>query len=251
MELAQIKDMTAAMQRARHLLLDAVWGDDRVSRNRDMAALASAWAYAAAAGLVSENPIIRVRRNRETPRKRYVSDEELGQFLAHCCGRRLRAYVSLKLATGLRQGQLLALTWADWDGDALTVAPAKGGRETVYTGAELGAAIEAVRRAWAGRDFLFGVSGDALRMRWRRAMRRFVAAGGSRFREHDLRAKVATDAGGLERAPALLGHQTPAITERVYRRGPKRVAAARAGVALSAAGAATGPQLGLDFGGVT
>ena len=51
----------------------------------------------------------------------------------------------------------------------------------------------------------------------------------------------------LERAQALLGHQTPALTAKVYRRGPRRVDAARSDVARAAA--ATGPQLGLDFGG--
>jgi len=38
-----------------------------------------------------------------------------------------------------------------------------------------------------------------------------------RFTEHDLRAKVASD-NNLERAQELLGHSSPVMTNRVYRR---------------------------------
>jgi integrase len=44
-----------------------------------------------------------------------------------------------------------------------------------------------------------------------------------RFKEHDLRAKCASDAETLERARQLLGHADARITERVYRRKPEVV----------------------------
>jgi len=44
-----------------------------------------------------------------------------------------------------------------------------------------------------------------------------------RFTEHDLRAKVASDAESLERARQLLAHADSRITQRVYRRRPERI----------------------------
>jgi integrase len=44
-----------------------------------------------------------------------------------------------------------------------------------------------------------------------------------RFTEHDLRAKVGSDAASLEKARALLQHADARTTARVYRRKPERV----------------------------
>jgi integrase len=44
-----------------------------------------------------------------------------------------------------------------------------------------------------------------------------------RFTEHDLRAKVGSDAESLERARQLLAHADSKITQRVYRRKPERI----------------------------
>jgi len=44
-----------------------------------------------------------------------------------------------------------------------------------------------------------------------------------RFTEHDLRAKVASEAASLEKARALLQHADARTTARAYRRKPERV----------------------------
>ena len=44
-----------------------------------------------------------------------------------------------------------------------------------------------------------------------------------RFTEHDLRAKVGSDAESLEHASKLLAHVDSRMTERAYRRRPDRV----------------------------
>ena len=217
-----------------------------VRANRDVAVLSILFRRAVAGGLIQANPIRELRRNPERPRSRYVSDAELSLFLSRCDAR-LQSYVRVKLATGLRQGQLLRLRWEDWDGAELRAPLAKGGRPTIYRGGGLPAALEAARVAWRSgpRGPLFPaplgperpITGDALRRRWARAMRRHLdaVAGGdpaareaARFREHDLRAKVATDSGDVAIAQARLGHATPTITSRVYMRGPRRVEAAPA-----------------------
>lgn len=47
-----------------------------------------------------------------------------------------------------------------------------------------------------------------------------------RFTEHDLRAKVGSDAESLARAQELLSHADVKMTEKYYRRKPKRIAPA-------------------------
>lgn len=44
-----------------------------------------------------------------------------------------------------------------------------------------------------------------------------------RFTEHDLRAKVGSDAESLEHAKQLLAHSDSRLTERVYRRRPETI----------------------------
>ena len=80
-------------------------------------------------------------RFREKPRNRYVTDEELAAFLKYCSPF-LRAYVDLKMMTGLRQSQMLQLTVSNWNGQALTVPGSKGGRPVIYSGEGLQAAVE-------------------------------------------------------------------------------------------------------------
>lgn len=209
-----------------------------VSANRDLAVLSILFRRAVAAGLIGANPIRELRRNPEKPRTRYVSDAELQLFLAHC-GDPLRSYIALKLTTGLRRGQLLRLRWSDWDGRELRAPAAKGGRETIYSGAGLPAAMRAVERTWPPLRPdapVIRISDRALRGRWERAMRRHLKAvagadaaarEAANFTEHDLRAKVATDSADVRLAQARLGHTSSAVTEAVYIRGPRRVTAAR------------------------
>jgi integrase len=59
---------------------------------------------------------------------------------------------------------------------------------------------------------------------WERLMVKAKAAGlGSRFHFHDLRAKSATDGDDLMASSERLGHSSPEITKRVYRRKPTKV----------------------------
>ena len=208
-----------------------------VRANRDIAVLGAAWGAAASEGIAPRNPIRDLQRNAERPRERYVSDTELASFLASSPPR-LRAYVRLKMATGCRAGQLLALQWEHWRDGELRVAAVKGGLATRYGGGEVAGALAAVKGAWGGdgrigpmfrasRGELRPIASVSLRYLWRQAMRAHLAAGGDHFREHDLRAKVGSDAEGLERAMMMLGHSGSAVTSRVYRRRPRRVESAR------------------------
>ena len=206
--------------------------------NLDMKCLSLVFARAVRSGVLVSNPVREVRRLPAKARDRYVTDAELHQFRQHC-EPRLGAYVELKLVTGARQGQLIALRWHDWDGDGLHVGAAKHGRATIYEGAAVAEALQRCAIAFYGAMLSTMRPEDAVictRARrpyraarywiegvWSSAMSRYEAAGGKRFTEHDLRAKVATDAHDLTRAMTLLGHRTSQITEKVYMRGPRRV----------------------------
>ena len=228
----------------------------------ELVELATLLSYCARHGVIRSNPAREVRANGAKPRDRYVSDAELSDFLTHC-DPWLRSYVALKCATGVRQGQLLALKWSAWDGTDLLVPAAKGGRTTAYHGQAVVDALRAIMsamhdRPWRDADTMRGVHIIVSPKRrtpylppnahrsfynvWRRAMLAHEAAGGQRFHEHDLRAKVASDAGSVDRARDLLGHQTTAITDRVYRRRERRVEAHNNAAQLDLFDAAGNPR---------
>jgi integrase len=207
-----------------------------VQGNRMVAVLSALMTRCIEWGALDRNPCREVRRTKEEPRDRYVGDEELQAFLRRSTPL-IRAWVRLKQATGLRQGQMLALDELDWN-DAtgeLTVPGAKRGFDAIYHGGDLRGAVEAalalprprtgpIFRNRAGERY----SGDGFRSLWQYAMAMHVEAGGVRFTEHDIRAKVASDSADDLEAQARMGHRSLATTRRVYRRRPKRVEAAGA-----------------------
>ena len=203
-----------------------------IAANREKAVLSAVVTACVRWGALDQNLVRQVKRNPEIPRDRYVTDEEVDAFLNEC-NAMLKAYVQLKLLTGLRQGQILGMKLSDWDGERLTVQGAKGGRTVVYSGDGL---IDAVNQAAALRKgralrsiYLFATrtgrpySGDGFRSIWQRAMHKYIAAGNERFTDHDLRAKVASDSEDLAAAQSRLGHQSSQLTNRVYRRKPAQV----------------------------
>ncbi len=62
-----------------------------------------------------ENPVKKVKNFRENnERLRYLSKEEIAKLLEHCGGE-LNALVKFALNTGMRRGEIMALTWNDVD----------------------------------------------------------------------------------------------------------------------------------------
>lgn len=173
-----------------------------------------------------------------TPRTRYVEDVELNAFLEKCGNDFIRAYVDLKMLTGLRQGQLLSLRREWWDSKQLIVPPAKGGRATAYADnpqGELANAIQALAgvhgpNAVRSTEFIVTTrrgkpyTTDGFRAIWSRAMKKYLdATGNERFTENDLRAKVATDAESLLHAQERLGHTSSKTTLTHYTRKARPV----------------------------
>lgn len=214
--------------------------------------LSHAFSKAVKWGLIDYHPFLRqVNLDTSKPRDRYVEDWEIIECLSLDTKRRrgsilaVQAYIRLKLLTGMSRGDLLRLQPAvHFQDDGIHIQRHKTknstGKKTIYEWSD--ALRESVADALAARPvdiapFLFcnkwgkgyineekgtAKGWDAL---WQGFMERLLTETKvkERFTEHDLRAKVASDAESLEHARALLSHADAGVTERVYRRKPERV----------------------------
>jgi len=218
----------------------------KIAAHREIELLSHAYTKAVEWGYIDKHPFKgEVRLEGEAPRERYVEDWEVVEILSLESKRKsgsvlmIQAYLRLKLLTGMAQGDLLRLRMDEniqQDGIHNQRHKTKGttGKRTIYAWtAEL---QEAVRMALEARPkqspFLFcnregkGYVNEKLgrasgwKSMWQRFMERVVEETKvtEHFTEHDLRAKVASDAATLEHARSLLAHADSRTTSRVYRR---------------------------------
>lgn len=222
----------------------------KTAAKREIEVLSHAFTKAVQWGLMKAHPFKgEVRLDGAKPRTRYVEDWEIIEVMALPSRRRkgsagmVQAYLRLKLLTGLRQRDLLLLTASDCKEDGIHVTPSKTknstGKRVVYEWSpELRntySDILAVRPALSpflfcnrfGIGFVDEETGEA--KPWNNMWQKFMARVlkdtkiTERFTEHDLRAKVGSDAESLERARQLMAHADARMTERVYRRKPERI----------------------------
>jgi integrase len=205
--------------------------------NRILSFLRSVFHHALDLGLVDSNPCIGVRRNREKPRDRYLTDAEYLAIRASATPD-LAPIVEVAYLTGQRIGDVLAIKLADITPDGISFRAQKTGqRMLVRMTPDLAAAVAAARAIprrvaslylfstkRGGRPYSYRTVHDM----WTRACER---AGVLDATPHDLRAKSLTDAKrqGLD-PQALGGHSTEAMTLRYIRDkatvvalGPRRV----------------------------
>ena len=199
-----------------------------IAANRETALLSSVFKFAIRKGLASENPCRYVSRNPEKPRDRHVEDSEY-QAVYNVSPPVIQCAMDLARQTGLRLGDLLKLNEREnVRDDGLYVVTGKTGRKLVFEWTdELRATIERckiLRGAVKGIGLyllpnregqqytLFGFS-----TLWQRVMRK---SGVARFQFRDLRAMAANKS---EQPTELLGHNDPKVTNRIYRRAPRRV----------------------------
>ena len=120
--------MNPTMVRARHayqfLDLRAREGAP-VRGNREFALLSTIMTHAVRWGIIDCTPFNGIIRNPERPRDRLVLDEEIGVFFKYCPWW-LQLYIELKLATGLRQTDMINLSSKDWcENEGLKVQTSK------------------------------------------------------------------------------------------------------------------------------
>jgi integrase len=210
--------------------------------NHEVGVLSHAYTKAIEWGLAEENPIKgKVGKIPTPPRTRYIEDWELVEALKVATPF-VKAYIHLKLLTGLRRGDMLSILHADLKPDGIHVQPTKtqgtSGKKVVYEwNDELTLAVEIIKTLsrnveskWlfctrSGKGYMSengrSNSFDSL---WQRFIAKAMEETDlkERFTEHDLRAKVASD-NDSERARQLLGHTSAAMTDRVYRRKPELI----------------------------
>jgi len=180
-------------------------------------------------GYLQVNPAKDVRKYREPPgRMRYLSPEEVGRLLT-VCSDKLLPIVIVALHTGMRRGEVLGLRWEDIDLQQRTirVADSKNGeaRTVPMTDAvrDVLRAHEITRSGDCPWVFPSSEGGrrDNVNTAWRTARKR---AGLKDFRFHDLRHTAASYlamAGvDLRAIQEILGHKTPALTQRYSHLSP-------------------------------
>lgn len=223
----------------------------KIAAHREVELLSHAYTKAVEWGFIDRHPFKNeVRLEGEAARDRYIEDWEILEVLELPNTRKagsvlmIQAYIRLKLLTGMAQGDLLRLRTDEHiqeDGIHTQRHKTKGssGKRTIYEWTpELKAAVQMALEArpakssylFCNRDgegYVNETTGKApgWKSMWQRFMARVLAETKVKehFTEHDLRAKVASDAATLEHARSLLAHADARTTNRVYRRKAERV----------------------------
>ena len=226
----------------------------KIAAHREVELLSHAYTKAVEWGYIDRHPFKgEVRLTGEKPRERYVEDWEILEALTLKPRRAgdsipvIQAYIRIKLLTGMAQGDLLRLTTDNLKEDGIHNQRHKTinstGKRTIYLWSpELKEAVEmaqAVRPKQStllfctrrGEPYINELIGRASGWKsiWQRYMARIIAETKvtQTFTEHDLRAKVGSDADSLEHARALLSHTDSRTTDKIYRRKAEKVSTMR------------------------
>lgn len=161
-----------------------------VSANREVACLSSIFEWGIRKGFVEFNPARGIRRNRETPRHRYITHAELGQALRQTTPE-FRDFMLAAYFTGFRQSDLREMQWHQVTKKGITLTETKTGKKVAMG---LSAPLSAVLARCKVRNSEGHVFTNHLGGRWslwavQSAMRRLDVE----WTFHDLRAKAESD----------------------------------------------------------
>src|SRR5690606_17046925 len=210
----------------------------KIHRVRMVAVLSAVYGYMVGAWYVAEkNPCRDVKRPKNPPRDRYITNEEFDAVHA-IMPPRMKIAMELALLTCQRQGDLLALKWADVKDDGIYFRQQKTGQGRIVERTEaLNDVLDRAKKLVPQVPKVYVLhtrkgkpySSDGFRAIWQRYMRKAVETGviQERFRFHDLRAKSVSDEDDVEIAQLRAGHVSKAMTLRVYSRKMRRVKALR------------------------
>ena len=201
----------------------------KVRANRELSVFSILWNHAREWGVTDlPNPVQGMKKNKETPRTRLVSQDEF-KAVYDKADPLLQDALELAYLTAQRPADVLKMSFADIQGSELMVRQNKTGK-TIRIAIEgrLGELIERVKaRAKAAPVAHFALlqtdSGRPLTAGMLRG--RFLTARTAAkvsFQYRDLRPMGLTAQPDLEAARALAGHGTSAITNRVYRRAGEK-----------------------------
>lgn len=200
-----------------------------VQANHHLKTLKHVFKVATEWGVVPANPAREVSKLKVKQRERYVTDDELAKVYEKASPM-VQVAIDLAVLTGLRRGDLLALTKDQLREDGIHVRTSKTARGLIIAySPELTEVLEraktlkprfrtALLATRRGKHF----TGNGFGTMWRRAMVAAFPKGqeAQRFTFNDLRSKSASDTKELSEASARLGHTTTAVTQRHYIRKP-------------------------------
>ena len=194
--------------------------------------------FAVASGHLDANPARGLRRNRRTPRTRFLSRDEVGRLHRTLDELAVRSppakdqadIIRLLLLTGCRRGEIVALRWREVAGDTLALGDAKTGPRRVPLSDRARAVLEG--RTREASAYVFPSPRDASRHRdadlplWYEVRR---TARLEEVRVHDLRHTFASHA-VMAGVPVpvvsrLLGHSNARMTLRYAHLGDAAVRA--------------------------
>jgi integrase len=178
-----------------------------IGGNRERAVLGSIISWGMRFGWCQTNPCHGVRRNKETPSKRYVTDIEL-KAVVDRAPPPLQDLLAVAFLTGLRQGDLRTLTRANITAKGIELRQSKDGklREISWSPALKHFVERALARS--ASDFVFvGERGRPYSMDGLQSALRRLGPG---FKFRELRPKAASDA-----EHNVLGHDAQMLTRYV------------------------------------
>lgn len=197
-------------------------------------------------GVIGKNPIkgevsyFGARDGLKKARDRYVADWELAAWREKATPVQT-AFAALVMLTGARKSDALQILLQDERDKGLRVVDRKTGKEVVYRWTpalrEAVALAKATRKAGESMYLLTNRKGSCFvnadgeckpfDKAWRRTMQLAIDDADNPLQEsftrHDLRAKVGSDADTEHRAQQLLGHTSPTMTRRHYRRAVRMI----------------------------
>lgn len=211
--------------------------------NQDLKVLNRVLDYAVRWGVIDRHPIkgqvkaYGIRDGLQKARTRYVEDWELAAWQSVASDQQ-RAYAAIVMLTGIRKSDCLRIMEAHISDSELTINISKTGKTIpfILTDALRQAIAEARACKPAASLYLLpnhwgrcyvkenGWTGtwDG---KWYDTMRKAINETELKdtFTQHDLRAKVGSDAENDARAQELLGHSSVAVTRQHYRRKSKAI----------------------------
>jgi integrase len=204
-----------------------------VRANREKAALSSCLGWAARNGYIPSNPCIGVKGIKETPRDRYVTDEEY-QALYDAAPSNLKVAMELAYLCRMRKIETVELKWQAVDDTHVLVKRKKGSKtQLVERGERLNKALDlakSLRKNVVCHNVLLNnrglaLTGSAITTAWGKAFKKAFPQGMEKpFTFHDLKAKGVSDFQGDKQAAT--GDYSPRMV-RTYDRQIETIAATR------------------------
>jgi integrase len=197
------------------------WYEFKVSGNRQVAVLSSAWTWAVQRHTIPANPCINVKPNKEQARTRYITANELTEAI-DLASPWLSVAIELAYLCRARAGEVYALQRKHCTPDGLLIKRTKGSASEITAYTERLVAVLDRAEALDGKgDYLIrNAKGRITNSAHKSAMARLKAKMSSPFNFHDIKAKGITDMSQVQDAWA--GHKSGKMLD-VYIRQPKIV----------------------------